>query len=120
MANFGNRILYILKYLYELTDSENYLTAQQIIDLLAAEGIHTQRKTIIADIGDLMDCGVNITCVKSKQNRYNINSRMFTLPELTLLKDAVSASRMLTQEQKAIRLLKSCQLLPERIKAHSL
>lgn len=40
MANSGYRQLSILKYLYQRTDDEHYLTAHQIVEYLESLGIH--------------------------------------------------------------------------------
>ena len=53
MANSGNRLLYILKYLHRMTDEEHYLTAHQIVEYLETVGIHTHRQTVISDIDEL-------------------------------------------------------------------
>ncbi len=102
MANSGNRLLYILKYLYQMTDEEHYLTAHRIVEYLETVGIHTHRQTVISDIDELTKFGFDIVCKKSSQNRYYINDRDFSMSELTLLVDAVSAARTITQEQSDI------------------
>lgn len=45
--------------------------------------------------------GWDIICVKSVQNRYFIGSRMFELPELKLLVDAVKSSHFITEKKSA-------------------
>ena len=62
-----SRILYIYKMLMEQTDAEHYLTAQQIISQLEEKGITAFRKTVISDIEQLTEFGVDIICVKSTQ-----------------------------------------------------
>lgn len=96
-----SRILYIYKMLMEQTDAEHYLTAQQIISQLEEKGITAFRKTVISDIEQLTEFGVDIICVKSTQNRYYINSRTFSLAELKLLVDAVEASQFITKSKSA-------------------
>lgn len=105
-----SRILYIYKMLMEQTDTEHYLTVQQMISQLEELGIEAFRKTIISDIEQLIAFGVDIICVKSTQNRYYINSRAFTLPELKLLVDAVEASRFITEEQSDVLMSKLMSL----------
>lgn len=90
------RILYIYKLLLEETDKEHDITIQQIIDKLGEQGISAYRKTVIADIEQLQDFGVDIVGVRSSQNRYYINSRLFSLTEIKLLIDAVECSQFIT------------------------
>ncbi|NLJ16477.1 MAG: hypothetical protein GX346_05040 [Clostridiales bacterium] len=92
------------------TDTGHYLTVQQMISQLEEIGIEAFCKTVISDIEQLVAFGVDIICVKSTQNRYYINSRTFTLPELKLLVDAVEASRFITQEQSDVLMNKLMSL----------
>lgn len=95
------RCIAIYRLLAQETDSEHCLTIQQIIDRLQTEGISAYRKTVIADIEQLVASGIDIVCIKSSQNRYYLNSRLFTLSELKLLVDAVEASQFITHSKSA-------------------
>ena len=97
--NSKPRILYIYKMLTEQTDNEHYLTVHQMITQLEEKGISAFRKTVISDIEQLIDFGVDIVCVKSSQNRYHIENHKFSLAELKLLADAVEASQFITQDK---------------------
>lgn len=55
-----SRILYIYKMLMEQTDNEHYLTVQQMISQLEEKGISAFRKTVISDIEQLSEFGVDI------------------------------------------------------------
>lgn len=96
-----SRILYIYRILVEETDSEHQITIQQIIDRLDEIGISAYRKTVQADIEFLKEFGLDVVCIRSSQNRYYINSNVFTLSELKLLVDAVEASYFITQLKSA-------------------
>ena len=121
MANSGNRQLHILKYLYLMTDEDHYLTAHRIVEYLETVGIHTHRQTVCADIEELVRFGFDIVCVKSSQNRYYIKDRKFSMSELTLLVDAVSASRTITQEQSDVLVKKLSGLTSSyNITAHNI
>lgn len=96
-----SRILYIYRILVEETDSEHQITIQQIIDRLDEIGISAYRKTVQADIEFLKEFGLDVVCIRSSQNRYYINSNVFTLSELKLLVDAVEASYFITQSKSA-------------------
>lgn len=95
------RCIAIYKLLAQETDSEHSLTIQQIIDHLEMDGIYAYRKTIVADIEQLIASGIDIVCTRSSQNRYYLNSRLFSLSELKLLVDAVEASQCITQAKSA-------------------
>lgn len=96
-----SRILYIYKTLVEETDSEHQITIQQIIDKLEEIGISAYRKTVQADIDFLKEFGLDVVCIRSSQNRYYMNSNIFTLSELKLLVDAVEASHFITHSKSA-------------------
>lgn len=95
------RILQIYKFLIEQTDSEHFVTIQQILDYLESIGVSAYRKTIQNDIEELQRFGVDIRCIKSSSNLYYIYNSIFTLPELKLLVDAVEASQFITQQKSA-------------------
>ena len=96
-----SRILYIYRILVEETDSEHQITIQQIIDRLDEIGISAYRKTVQADIDFLKEFGLDVVCIRSSQNRYYINSNVFSMSELKLLVDAVEASHFITQAKSA-------------------
>ncbi len=95
------RILYMYKILLEQTDKEHYLTIKQIISQLESNGISAFRKTVISDIEQLIEFGVDVQCIKSSQNRYYINNRIFSLSELKLLVDVVESTQFITQSKSA-------------------
>lgn len=100
-ADTKARILYIYKLLLQETDREHDITVQQIIDKLEEQGIFAFRKTVIADIRQLQDFGVDIVGVRRSQNRYYLNSSLFSLPEIKLLVDAVECSQLITPSKSA-------------------
>lgn len=57
-----------------------------------------------------MDIGIDIICIKSTQNRYFIGTRLFELPELKLLVDAVESSRFITRKKSNILIEKLASL----------
>lgn len=91
------KLLYLLKILTEQTDEEHCLSAQALIDALAAYDIRAERKSIYDDIAQLNDFGYDIVLVKSKSGGgYYLAGRDFELAELKLLVETVQASRFLT------------------------
>lgn len=100
MAKSGNqklKLLYLIKILEEQSDEEHCLSAQALIDELAAYGISAERKSIYNDIAQLIDFGYDIVLVKAKTGGgYYLAGRDFELAELKLLVETVQASRFLT------------------------
>lgn len=100
MAKSGNqklKLLYLIKILEEQSDEEHCLSAQALIDELAAYGISAERKSVYNDIAQLIDFGYDIVLVKAKTGGgYYLAGRDFELAELKLLVETVQASRFLT------------------------
>ncbi len=94
-----NRLLYLMKYLYEQTDENHQADTYQLLSFLESRQIPTDRKTLRADLKTLIDAGMDIVVVRSKPNRYFWGERLLELPEMRLLFDAVSASRFITAKK---------------------
>lgn len=100
------RLLLLLKLLYEQTDETHFVSGADILRYWEDAGIRANRKNVYGDIRLLLDAGHDIIRVKSKQNRYFIGSRIFELPELKLLADAVASSHLVTEKKSAALLQK--------------
>ncbi len=92
------RMLMILRFLEEETDENHGLTEKQLEDRLAEKGIVSERRHIYDDLHALELCGYEIGR-RGRPVEYYLASRLFTLPELKLLVDAVQSSRFLTVEK---------------------
>ena len=91
------RPLYLGKILYERTDEENCLSTNELIRILKDEyGISSHRQTIATEIELLKDFGMDIKCVRGRQNKYHLVSREFDLAELKLIIDAVDACKFIS------------------------
>lgn len=91
------KLLYLMKILTEQSDENHCLSAQALIDALAAYGVSAERKSIYDDIAQLIDFGYDIVLVKAKSGGgYYLAGRDFELAELKLLVETVQASRFLT------------------------
>jgi len=88
-----------MKIFLERTDCEHSLTLAEIIKLLADENISAERKSLYDDINTLRAYGMNIETVRDSSVRYYLESRLFELPELKLLVDAVQASKFITAKK---------------------
>jgi hypothetical protein len=99
--NHRAKLLYLMKALLEKTDEEHPMTVNDLIDELAEHGISAERKAIYSDMDVLTLFGLDIVKRRAKSAEYHIASRMFELPELKLLVDAVQSSRFITEKKSA-------------------
>lgn len=90
------KILYLAQLLCERSDESHPLTTKEIIDYLAAQGIHAERKSIYDDISALQNFGMDIIAIRERPGGYYLAGRQFELAELKLLVDAVQASKFVT------------------------
>ena len=93
------RILMLREILEENTDDQHRLTMTQIIELLKAEGIEVERKSIYDDIEVLSEIGMDVEKFPGKPMAYALTNRGFSIDELMLLVDAVQSCRSITQRQ---------------------
>lgn len=122
MAKSSNqklKLLYLLKTLNEKTDEENTMTINDMIAELERYGITAERKSIYDDLEALRQYGLDIASRKSKTTSYFIASRLFELPELKLLVDAVQCSKFVTHK-KSTELIKKIESLASHKQAQSL
>lgn len=108
-----NRILLLLQYLQSHTDETHTVSVTDILRYWQEHGITASRKSVYNDVDLLTQLGMDIICVKSTQNRYFIGSRLFELPELKLLADAVESSHFITEKKSAALLEKLGRLTSE-------
>ncbi len=94
------RLWRIAELLNEKTDENHMLTGVQIQNYLEEHyGLESNLRTIHADIRFLNEMGMGIEQIRSVQWRYFIPHRLFELPELQLLIDAVQSSRFITEKK---------------------
>ena len=85
--------------LNEKTDEENTMTINDMIAELDRYGITAERKSIYDDLEALRHYGLDIATRKSKTTDYFVASRLFEIPELKLLVDAVQCSKFVTHKK---------------------
>jgi len=122
MAKSSNqklKLLYLLKMLEEKTDEENTKTINDMIAELDRYGITAERKSIYDDLEALRHYGLDIATRKSKTTDYFVAGRLFELPELKLLVDAVQCSKFVTHK-KSNELIKKIESLASNKQAQSL
>lgn len=93
------KLLYILKMLYEKSDENHPIRMDAIIAMLDREGIKAERKSIYNDMDTLRDFGYDIVLTKGKNGGYFLAYRDFDVAELKVLVDAVQASRFITTKK---------------------
>lgn len=118
-ASNKDRLISLLRLLYDNTDQSNPLTANEIVKYLADQGMSVNRRTVMSDIETLTESGIDIITVRSTQNRYFWGERQFQLPELKLLIDAVASSKFIT-EKKSTELIKKLTALTSKGQAAEL
>lgn len=103
------RLLALLKIMFENTDDEQGLMLEQILEELEAAGISAERKALYRDFEALNNAGIEIQRQRVKPVRYFLAKRPFTKSELLLLIDAVQGSRFITARQSTslVRSIKS-------------
>lgn len=95
-----NRILLVLKYLWETTDEAHTASLADISAYLCGCGLpKPDARTLRKDIAQLVELGIDIVHSRSVQNQYHVASRHFDGPELKLLIDAVQSSRFITPKK---------------------
>ena len=114
------RSLYLLKILYEMTDENHPLTTNEIVRLLEEKyNIKTQRTRIPEDVAALEQFGYEIGRNRGQSISYYFDRRLFELPELKLLIDAVESSSFIT-EKKSSELIQKLTSLASPYKASTL
>ncbi len=113
------KILYILKLLYENTDEEHTLTVNDIINKLGEYDISAERRSVYSDIRVLQDFGFDIIMQKNSSYGYFIGERLFETAELEILIDSVQSSRFITKK-KSEKLIKKLSNLTSKVQARGL
>lgn len=82
------------------TDEDYPATTAELLSVLKANDITVNRHTVVRDIEQLQEFGVDVICIKSSPNKYFIDTRSLELPELKLLVDAVESSRFISEKKR--------------------
>ena len=113
------KILYLMKILLDRTDDDHCLTMPELISALGEYGITAERKSLYADLAALREYGIDIETRRGKSVGYYVANRLFELPELKLLVDAVQSSRFITTK-KSNELIKKLSSLSSGYEAMQL
>jgi predicted DNA-binding transcriptional regulator YafY len=96
LSDNKNRLLLIQKYLWEQTDEAHPASIADIQAYLENNGLAAHRRTITGDIDQLLIYGIDVVHNKSSRNMYFVGDRVFELPEIKLLIDAVQSCRFIS------------------------
>ena len=110
----------LAQIMQEKTDDEHYITMPEIMAELAEYDVTAYRKSIYADLRDLSVLGIEVEGEPvGNRYHYHVVNRLFELPELKLLVDAIQSSRFIT-EKKTNALIKKLEKLVSRYDAQKL
>ena len=110
----------LAQIMLEKTDEEHYITMPEIMESLAEYDITADRKSIYADLRDLSVLGIEVEGEPvGNRYHYHVVNRMFELPELKLLVDAIQSSKFIT-EKKTIALIKKLEKMVSEYDAQTL
>lgn len=116
-TNQKAKLLLIERFFTENTDENHGVTVSEILDMLAANGITADRKTIYDDIETLNYYGIEIISERDgRRTVYKYVSRDFALAELKLLVDSVVSAKFISESQSR-ELLKKIGHLASRHEA---
>ena len=99
------KLLYLMKILLERTDEDHTITLPEMLEALEGYGVAAERKSVYGDLEALRLYGLD---VERRGHNYFVANRVFELPELKLLVDAVQSSRFITQ-RKSEELIKKLE-----------
>ena len=96
-----DRLLVLLQILQEHTDDETALTTAELLRLMEAEGQEGCKRTLRRNIQSLQNCGYNIDIRETNgmPTEYAYLGRQWTMKELQILVDAVSAAQFIPLEK---------------------
>ena len=105
------KLLILYDVLQKNTDENHPMTTKEIVSALDSYGIQVSRKTLYEDIDLLIRYGYDIVCVKGRNNQYFVGEHAFERPEIEVLLNVVSASKLLTQAKSSALSEKLAELL---------
>ena len=97
--NQKQKLLRLLEIFITRTDEERGITMSGILSALSDYGIDAERKSIYDDFKNLEAVGFSVVNLGGNPPEYTLAERIFELPELKLLVDAVQSSRFITAEK---------------------
>ncbi len=96
------KLVRLIEIFMRRTDDECGITVNEIIEELARYGIPAERKSIYSDFAALEELGFPVIRLSGKPPAYTVGERIFELPELKMLVDAIQASKFITAERSRV------------------
>ncbi len=113
MAENGTkaRVLFLERFMLEHTDDNHSFTTEELIHVYEENGYSANRNTIRDDIEALNASGIEILGERVGNGKaFHIGTRLFELPELKMLVDAVSSSHFITKAKSELLIEKLAKL----------
>lgn len=117
--NARSRGVLIKEILEHYSDENHALGVTEICNILNESGVEVSRTTVMRELQLLMNTDRSISKRSGRGGKYYIADRMFELPEVTLLMDAVSSAKFITPK-KTETLLKKLEGLASVYQAEEL
>lgn len=96
------KLLVLYDLLCQFTDDNHALNTDEIITLLAEKNISVSRKILLQDIALLNEYGYEVLSYKKKYHYYYVVNRHFDAAEISLLTDAVQASKLSGAQKQSL------------------
>ena len=118
-ANQKLKLLLLRQLLLTGSDEDHPIPTAQLIEALARQGVHAERKSIYDDMETLRLSGLDVQLRRERPPGWFVGAREFELAELKLLVDAVQSSRFITR-RKSDTLIRKLEGLASRYQAGQL
>ena len=114
------RLLYIYQHLLRYSDAEHPVSTPELLRFLKEEhGMDVNRTTLPGDFAMMEKAGLHFEVIRSRQNKYYFDGRLFDIAELKVLIDAISSSKFIT-EKKSKELIRKLTTLTSEYNAEKL
>lgn len=108
------RLLYICRYLIRHSDPDHPISTPELLKYLKEEhNMVVNRTTLPNDFAMMEKAGIHFEVIKSRQNKYYYDDRLFDVAELKLLADAVASSKFITEKKSKALIGKLMKLTSE-------
>ena len=97
--NQKQKLFRILEIFMSETDEDTGITINELISRLEEMGISAERKSLYNDFATLEELGFPIFRLYGNPPAYTLGERIFELPELKMLVDAINSSKFITAEK---------------------
>ena len=96
-----DRLLVLLQILQDHTDDDTWLTTAELLGLMEAEGQEGCKRTLRRNIQSLQNCGyeIGVREANGMPTEYAYLGRKWSMPDLQILVDAVSAAQFIPQRR---------------------